>query len=62
MACEVCGKTAWRDGVIETRVNELGVEGIWRCEEHLAPEQRASRDPETYELCRIIVWSLGHSF
>lgn len=58
MKCEICGKTAPLppdgDGVTLHRVNPIGVEGVWRCWNHLTADQVEERDPETIKLVRII--------
>lgn len=53
MKCEICNKGPM-DGVSIHRVNEYGVAGIWRCEQHLTPEQAARLDPETIRIVKII--------
>ena len=54
MKCEICNK-GMPEGVTLHRVNELGVKGIWRCNEHVTSEQLATHsDPETLRLVRII--------
>lgn len=54
MRCEVCNRGPAPDagGVTVHRVNELGVSGIWRCKEHLTPEQMP--DEETLRLVEIL--------
>lgn len=54
MKCEICGKGPPQDDVALHRVNELGVTGIWRCHEHLTPEQRATIDPVVADIVNII--------
>lgn len=56
MRCEVCnrGPAPEAGSVAVYRVNELGVEGIWRCQEHLTPEQSAALDKEVVKLAHII--------
>lgn len=51
--CEICHKGP-PDGVSLFRVNEKGVEGIWRCRSHLTSEQADKQDPETIRLVNII--------
>lgn len=54
MKCEICNKSAATDGVALYRVNELGVKGIWRCTEHLTPEQSQAIDPEVKDITEAI--------
>lgn len=54
MRCEVCNEGPLTTGVSLIRVNEFGVEGIWRCRKCATPEQLAKRDPETAKLVEII--------
>jgi hypothetical protein len=32
--CEICQRNPLRDGVTLWRMNETGVEGVWRCTAH----------------------------
>ena len=54
LQCEVCHKNIHDDGIQLHRVNETGVEGIWRCQYHITDEQRKSIDPFVAEICRVI--------
>lgn len=54
MECEICKRNPIDDGVVLHRVNEKGVNGIWRCDTCLTPEQRASRDPVVDDIVKII--------
>lgn len=54
MKCEICNKGTVPDGVSLYRVNKLGVTGIWRCAEHLTPEQKQAIDPEVKEIVETI--------
>ncbi len=54
MKCEICGKSPPNDRVTLWRINEKGVKGIWRCEEHLNADQSSKRDPELVRLDKII--------
>jgi hypothetical protein len=54
MRCEICQRNVPDDGVTLHRVNEKGVKGIWRCADHLTPDQRAAIDPEVSEIVKII--------
>ena len=54
--CEICSRSALKDGVSLYRINEKGVEGKWACQDHihLFPKKLAALDPETIELCDLI--------
>ncbi len=54
MKCELCGRDAPNDGVNLHRVNPKGVKGVWRCWDHLTPQQRAGIDPVVADIIRII--------
>lgn len=48
--CEICKRRPDGDGITVYRINEKGVPGIWRCEDHL----RTLVDPELIRLDRIL--------
>jgi len=49
--CEICGRKPPQDNVALFRVNEKGVEGIWRCREHLG---NVKVDSEVNDIVKII--------
>jgi hypothetical protein len=53
MKCEVCGKGP-NEVAILLRVNKTGEQGIWRCREHITPDQAAKVDPEVCRISNII--------
>jgi len=53
MKCEICGK-GMAEGKTLHRVNEKGVKGVWRCNQHLSFDQEANLDPEVRDIVRII--------
>ena len=35
MECEICQRRPDKDGIAIHRINEKGIPGIWRCEDHM---------------------------
>lgn len=56
MKCEVCSKSVQThpQGCTLWRINPLGETGVWRCWEHLSPEQRAAIDPSVLTITNAI--------
>lgn len=50
--CEICHR-GMAEGVTLYRVNEVGVEGIWRCRDH-RPSEDLEPDPELEALVDLI--------
>lgn len=48
--CEVCHKTPLRDGIAVYRINETGVAGLFRCEDHM----NSAIDPVVLDIVHII--------
>lgn len=53
MKCEKCGEGMPQNKTLH-RMNEKGVDGIWRCEECMTPEDWKKVDPETKRLTDAI--------
>jgi hypothetical protein len=54
MKCEICGLDPSTSNLPIFRTNPLGEIGIWRCWEHLSPDQKTDVDPGVKEITSII--------